>query len=177
MWTFSNAILWFQRKETPRKAKVVGSGEVCWGCTNPAQLFTPKVRGCCRRVWQKCHLRIELQWALVTWLAAQTGSMCLVPELPAHTSSPLATPRSPPSHVWKSAKSFPSSDSKLSSIFLITQFQQEQWLIFYFSFLFLKLQWVFAAVRGLFIAACGVELQGAGATLVVEQGSRTHKFQ
>lgn len=141
------------------KGNVVGCGEVCWGCRNPLQLFTPEVRGCCCRVWQKCHLRIELQWALVTWLASQTGYMCLVSELPAHTSSlPPATPLSPLSHVWKSAKSFKSSDSKLSSIFLIiTQFQQDKWLLFYLSlFFFLKLQWVFVAIHRLFIAVCRV---------------------
>ena len=158
MWNFSDAILWFQRKETIWKGNVVRSGEVCWGCRNALQLFTREVRGCCCRVWQKCHLRIELQWASVTWLASQTGYMCLVSELPVHTSSLLpASPLSPLSRVWKSAKSFKSSNSKLSSIFLIiTQFQQDKWLILYFWLFFFKLQWVFIAIHGLFIAACRV---------------------
>ena len=156
MWNFSDAILWFQRKETIWKGNVVRSGEVCWGCKNALQLFTREVRGCCCRVWQKCHLRIELQWASVTWLASQTGYMCLVSELPVHTSSLLpASPLSPLSRVWKSAKSFKSSNSKLSSIFLIiTQFQQDKWLILWLFFF--KLQWVFVAIHGLFIAACRV---------------------
>ena len=128
---------------------------------------------------KKCHLRIELQGASVTWLASQTGSMCLVPELPAHTSClPPATPHSPPSHVWKSAKSFTSSDSKLSSIFLIiTQLQQDKWLIFYFSLFFLSCNGSSLPFTGSSLLCAGLSCREQGLLSSWNRVSRTHKLQ
>ena len=158
MWTFSDAILWFQRKETPWKGKVVGSGEVCWGCTNPVQLFTPKGRGCCWRVWQKVPSQNRA-----------AVSFCNLARFPDWLHVPR--PWTPGTHLQSLSchSAFPTvtclEKCKVIYIFWFktiihllnnyTVLAGQMADILFLTFFF-KLQWVFIAIHGLFIAACRV---------------------